>query len=325
MPLDTGAVTAFDATSIANDDGARPNARYADAPGANNIGEVLKAIREARGLSVEAIAESTRVRTGYLAAIESFDISALPSRPFAIGYVRAYAQALNLDADAVVARYKAEAPDTDGQLQTPIGVRHNRPKRFGTLAAVAGVLFVALVGWNVARHAMAASHAAAPKPARIIAQAQIKPQTEAPQIGAPLPPPPEANTPETYKTPGMPGPGGAADSVDATVGVAAAPAKVQAAADVGGPFVAAGPVYGAPAPGGNVILQAKQSTSLVVRGQGGTVYFAKQLAPGEAWRAPTLKGLVVEASTPSAVEAYVGGVSRGLLSDPQTSLSKFGA
>ena len=47
--------------------------------------------------------------------------------------------------------------------------------------------------------------------------------------------------------------------------------------------------------------------------------------PGEAWRAPTLKGLVVEASTPSAVEAYVGGVSRGLLSDPQTSLSKFGA
>jgi cytoskeleton protein RodZ len=325
MPLDTGAVTEFDTSGIANDDAVRPTARYADAPNANHVGEVLRAIRESRGLSIEAIAETTRVRTGYLAAIEGLDTAALPSRPFAIGYVRAYAQALGLDADAVVSRYKAETPDTDGVLLSPVGVRHNTPRRFGLMAGVAVALGVALLGWNVARHAMTESHAPAPKSARVISVAQIKPQTEAPQIGAPLPPPPEANTPKTYYVPGMPGPGGAADSVKTVTGVADAPVKVQAAADIGGPFVAAGPVYGAPAPGGNVILQAKQSTSLVVRGAGGTVYFAKQLSPGEAWRAPALKGLVVEASTPSAVEAYVGGVSRGLLDTPQTALSKFGA
>ncbi|HWA60576.1 MAG TPA: helix-turn-helix domain-containing protein [Caulobacteraceae bacterium] len=280
----------------------------------SNIGAALRDIREARGLSLDDIADVTRVRPGYLAAIEAFDLGALPSRPFAIGYVRAYAQALGLDGDAAVSRFKAEAPSYDNELRTPIGVRHNRPRRFGAVAAVAGVMLAALVGWNVARHAMAeAPQAPAPKVVRHLAV--LRPAVGPSQIGAPLPPPPEADTPKTYQTPFVSG-----DAPPQPVN-AAPPAPP---ADLGGPFVAQGPVYGAAAPGAGVILQAKGSTSLVVRGAGGAVYFAKQLSPGEAWRAPAIKGLIVEASSPNSVEAYVGGVSKGLLADPQTPLSKFG-
>jgi hypothetical protein len=41
-----------------------------------------------------------------------------------------------------------------------------------------------------------------------------------------------------------------------------------------------------------VTLQAIKSASLIVRGADGSVYFARQLRAGEAYRAPQLGGLV---------------------------------
>jgi hypothetical protein len=86
--------------------------------------------------------------------------------------------------------------------------------------------------------------------------------------------------------------------------------------------VAAGTIYGASGAGAGVILQARAPTSLVVHGAGGAVYFARQMAVGEAWRAPTLDGLSVDVGVPAAVEVFVGGASRGALTQPKTSLAK---
>ena len=77
--------------------------------------------RESLDLAIEDIAQATRVRAAHVAALEAFDLDKLPARPFAIGYVRAYALALGLDADAVVARFRAEAPDLDTGLRAPRG------------------------------------------------------------------------------------------------------------------------------------------------------------------------------------------------------------
>jgi hypothetical protein len=74
-----------------------------------------------------------------------------------------------------------------------------------------------------------------------------------------------------------------------------------------------------------VILQAVRPMSLVVRGAGGTVYFARQLGAGEAWRAPDVAGLTIDVDVPSAVEIYVGGRATGLLSQPQTPLASLTA
>jgi hypothetical protein len=65
--------------------------------------------------------------------------------------------------------------------------------------------------------------------------------------------------------------------------------------------------------------------SLVVRGAGGAVYFARQLAPGEAWRAPNVAGLTVDVDVPAAVEIYVQGRAVGLLSQAQTPLASLTA
>jgi hypothetical protein len=92
----------------------------------------------------------------------------------------------------------------------------------------------------------------------------------------------------------------------------------------GARFVAAGAVFGAAGPGADVILQARKSTSLVVRGAGGAIYFARLLNPGEAWRASSLAGLTADVGDPGAMEVFVGGLSRGRLSEPLTPLSHLG-
>jgi hypothetical protein len=62
----------------------------------------------------------------------------------------------------------------------------------------------------------------------------------------------------------------------------------------------------------------------VVRGPGGAIYFARVLAPGEAWRAPAVPGLVADVGDPAAMEAFVGGVSRGRLVQSQTPVARLG-
>ena len=51
---------------------------------------------------------------------------------------------------------------------------------------------------------------------------------------------------------------------------------------------------------------------------------ARQLAADEAYHAPALAGLTVDASDPSAFQVFSAGQSKGLLQDAQTPLSKLG-
>jgi cytoskeleton protein RodZ len=75
-----------------------------------DIGAELRAAREAKGLSIGALAERTRVPARTLSAIERNDRSALPPQPFARGFVRTYAEELDLDHERVVREYFAQFP-----------------------------------------------------------------------------------------------------------------------------------------------------------------------------------------------------------------------
>ncbi len=314
MPLVTDTVADVQRLARVNDDLAplRP-ARIVLAQD-GDVGAALRAAREALGLAVEDIAQATRVRAAYIAALERFDLEALPSRPFTVGFVRAYARSLGLEPESVVARFRAEAPWVDDALRPPGGLHPQGLRRFGWIAALAFLVLGGFMTWNIARRAGAA-------PSRANAAAVGAPAPRIPAIagpahlGAPLPTPPEAAAPPAYETPGLP----PATAVDGAV--AGPPAAVEA---VGRPFVAAGTIYGAAAPGSAVILQARKPASLIVRGTSGAVYFARQLAAGEAWRAPVVAGLTVDVSEPASVEVFAGGVSRGPLTQAQTPLSNLG-
>lgn len=327
MALDTGRVTDLHLDMEGDRDPARIESYVPTLNSGPDIGAALKAAREFRGLSLEAVADSTRIRRSYLAAIEEMRLEDLPSRPFTIGYVRAYAKALGMDGEAAVERFKVDEPATDSALPEPIGVRQDKDPRL-TMIVVAGLLIIgAIVLWNVAQHAMAARqpppHTA---PETAVAAAPANPAGPV-SLGAPLPAPVESTTPTPYETPGL----AEATAAGGTSDAAAAQKKVDAAVEAEAnavpeplpqTFVAKGPVYGAEAETSIVTLQARKAGSLIVRGADGAVYFARQLSPGEAYRAPALKGLAVEVSDPAAFQVFVGGQTKGLMPAPQSTVAK---
>lgn len=70
-------------------------------------GEYLKREREVRGISLEDISRTTKIRVGLLAAIERDDFDALPAAPFVKGFIQAYCKYLGLDVQDALLRYEA--------------------------------------------------------------------------------------------------------------------------------------------------------------------------------------------------------------------------
>jgi cytoskeleton protein RodZ len=66
------------------------------------LGELLRESRQQIGLTLEDVRESTRINVAYLGALEEEDFDALPHACVARGFLRSYAQALNLDPEYVV-------------------------------------------------------------------------------------------------------------------------------------------------------------------------------------------------------------------------------
>ncbi|RDV84755.1 helix-turn-helix domain-containing protein [Ammonifex thiophilus] len=62
-----------------------------------SLGERLREAREAKGLSVEEVAEATKIRSKYLRALEEEDFELLPGRVYAKAFLRTYARFLGLD------------------------------------------------------------------------------------------------------------------------------------------------------------------------------------------------------------------------------------
>jgi cytoskeleton protein RodZ len=70
-----------------------------------DIGQRLRSAREAKGLTIDALARTTRVQARFLEAIERNDPHALPPRPYGRGSVRAYAGEVGLDPDRTVREF----------------------------------------------------------------------------------------------------------------------------------------------------------------------------------------------------------------------------
>jgi cytoskeleton protein RodZ len=70
-----------------------------------SFGDRLRREREQRGISLEDIALTTKIRAGLLQALEEEKFDRLPGGIFNKGFVRAYARHLGLDEDQAVADY----------------------------------------------------------------------------------------------------------------------------------------------------------------------------------------------------------------------------
>ncbi len=91
---------------------------------AQAVGAVLRERREELGYDLDAIGEALRIKPVYLAALEQGRAQDLPGPTYAIGFIRAYAQLLDLDADRILDDYKAECADVHARpdLSLPLAL-----------------------------------------------------------------------------------------------------------------------------------------------------------------------------------------------------------
>jgi cytoskeleton protein RodZ len=68
-------------------------------PPRRTIGDLLRETRQSFGGQIDQIAGVLRIRAAYLTAIEESRYDRLPAPVYALGFVRAYANHLGLDAD----------------------------------------------------------------------------------------------------------------------------------------------------------------------------------------------------------------------------------
>jgi cytoskeletal protein RodZ len=304
MPLDTGAVTQNLLRSAGVDLGEIDDPSETAIEGSLNIGAALRATRQRTGRSLQDLSDITRIKRAYLQALEEMRLEDLPSRPFTIGYVRAYARALGLDETRAVERFKHDVPADTEPLRAPVGVRKHSDVRLALLFGGVAVVVSAVLLWNLARHSMAeetapppivAPESAAPAPA-----ASAAPSTVA--ISAAQPAPQESTLPPPYMTPGLDA-SSSPPAYDGSIDPKASPT-----------FIPHGTIYGAAANASVVTLQARKSVSIVIRAPDQKVVFAGVLKPGEAYRAATAGDLSADVSDQQDINVYVGGqIHTGLI------------
>jgi cytoskeletal protein RodZ len=73
------------------------------------FGRWLARERELRGLARDEVVRAMKLAPGVIEALESGEEGRMPPRAYAVGYLRAYAAAVGLDADEVVLRFEEAA------------------------------------------------------------------------------------------------------------------------------------------------------------------------------------------------------------------------
>lgn len=87
------------------------------------FGERLKRQRERQGISLRAISENTKIATALFVGLENGDCSRWPAGLYSRAYIRAYAEAIGLNADETVEDFAAVFSgkvSPDGLDDTPV-------------------------------------------------------------------------------------------------------------------------------------------------------------------------------------------------------------
>lgn len=96
-----------------------------------SIGPQLKQARESKGISLQEASARTKIQAKFLEALENDDFVYLPSSLYAKGFLKTYAQFLNLDQDALVSQLENSGLAAEKQViilenkELP-PVRHNK-------------------------------------------------------------------------------------------------------------------------------------------------------------------------------------------------------
>ena len=154
-------------------------------------GERLRAAREAKGISIEEIASTTRIPTRHLESIETGDWTKLPAPTYSIGFARNYATVLGLDRDEIGDQLRGEMGNTrpvhqPAELFEPADPKRSMPKGLVLGALLALALVAIALTWLSNRDLADNSNAAVNADNAALADAGVAPVAAAPAVAGPV-------------------------------------------------------------------------------------------------------------------------------------------
>jgi len=133
----------------------------------STVAEQLRSAREAKNLTVEQVAEMTKIRTDHVRALEEGNFSVFSAPIYIRGSVKNYAAALKLDSAVLLAELAAELKGTEKYSEPPplsdqkktfvdevtlVLAKVNWKAGFAVVVLVAVTLIVGLSFWAWHRH-----------------------------------------------------------------------------------------------------------------------------------------------------------------------------
>ena len=119
------------------------------------LGDYLKNKREAQNITLEEVAQATRIRRTILEAIENNHYDLIPPKVFTQGFIKSYASYLGLDENDVIKRYHEIMESLEVKTDTDEPVEQQPPQSFLTptrLLVLGIVCIVALTVWLLRRN-----------------------------------------------------------------------------------------------------------------------------------------------------------------------------
>jgi cytoskeleton protein RodZ len=299
-----------------------------DAP-LETVGQDLRKARQRKGEDLAQVASVLKIRKDHLDALEESNFDALPGRPYAIGFARAYAEYLGLNSAECIERLKAEIAGRVEAKETSVSLTPREHKWPPGSVVFIVLLLVALVYggyYLVSAAGRMVTQPVTPVPARLAEQAGLGvAQKAAPPVAAapaamPVTPPVTASAPTAAppaaspvaQTPPAPAPAAVPPAVAARPAApAAAPANPPSPAAVAS--LPAGRKFGGQNANSRISLRIHRSTVVTVQLPNGPVFLRRALMPGDVYQAPNTVGMTISTPDAGAVEVILDGTSLGFV------------
>lgn len=112
-----------------------------------SVGTILRQARLARKGRLPEISEDLRISLDHLKALEEDDPDGLPGSAYAVGFIRSYADYLDLDTDMLIAQYKSHTAGDNKNLDFPVTEDDFELPRFILVAGLIVVSSLAYLFW----------------------------------------------------------------------------------------------------------------------------------------------------------------------------------
>ena len=115
------------------------------------IADELRRTRVARSLSIEDVAAILRIRPGFIEAMEEDRFDDLPGPAYISGFLRTYANHLDLDGDQLVAWFKDDSQSTFAprEMELPVPITEIRRPTFPIITVSLVIAIGIAAGWYV--------------------------------------------------------------------------------------------------------------------------------------------------------------------------------